>query len=84
MAQNNAQPAPEQPTSRLTRQAPAQPGTWKCACGAVNDGNFCASCGAKRPKVYRCNKCGWTPKDKDNLPKFCPQCGDPFGAEDVK
>ena len=60
---------------------------WKCACGAVNKGKFCAECGAKKPegaKVYRCDKCGWEPKDKANPPKFCPECGDVFDDNDAK
>ena len=56
--------------------------TWKCACGSVNQGNFCGVCGRKRPVVYRCDKCGWMPQDQNNLPKFCPQCGDPFNAKE--
>ena len=65
--------------------APAADGQWICACGAQNAGNFCTNCGAKRPeqkKVYRCDKCGWTPDDPTNPPRFCPNCGDPFNAAD--
>ena len=61
-----------------------QPKTWTCSCGSVNQGNFCGVCGKKRPVVYRCDKCGWTPADPNNLPKFCPQCGDPFNQEDAQ
>ena len=60
-------------------------GQWTCACGALNAGNFCTNCGAKRPekkRVFRCDKCGWTPEDPTNPPKFCPNCGDPFNAAD--
>ncbi len=63
--------------------AAAEPKEWTCKCGAVNKGNFCASCGAKKPVAFRCNKCGWTPADPANLPKFCPQCGDPFNEKDI-
>ena len=62
-----------------------QQGVWKCACGTENSGNFCQNCGAKKPEAparYRCNKCGWTPQDPTNAPKFCPQCGDPFDEND--
>ena len=60
--------------------------SWTCSCGTVNKGKFCMNCGAKKPEkkmVYRCNKCGWQPEDPSNPPKFCPECGDPFGPEDA-
>lgn len=59
---------------------------WTCTCGAVNKGKFCSECGAKRPAgapVYQCDKCGWKPEDPTKPPKFCPECGDPFGDEDI-
>lgn len=65
---------------------PAEEG-WTCKCGAVNKGKFCPECGAKKPEgvpQYKCDKCGWTPKDPTKPPRFCPECGDPFGDEDKK
>jgi|GEM_PF-222649 len=63
------------------------------------EGQFCTKCGTHRPaelnsgnaKVpgtvkavsYRCNLCGWEPKDSDHLPGYCPQCGDVFDQYDI-
>ena len=77
--------------TRPARVAPAtiavepalEPGQWKCECGQVNAGKFCTNCGTKKPVIYRCDKCGWMPADVENLPKFCPNCGDPFNEEDM-
>lgn len=60
---------------------------WTCKCGAVNKGKFCSQCGAPKPAgapLYRCDKCGWTPEDPYNPPKFCPECGDIFDDNDIK
>lgn len=60
---------------------------WSCACGAVNKGKFCAECGKPKPAgvpQYKCDKCGWEPKDRANPPKFCPECGDPFDDGDIQ
>ena len=83
-----AQPAVPEAFVQTPVQPAAQPAgdQWICgACGAVNGGKFCTQCGAKRPerpKVFRCNKCGWTPENPVNPPKFCPNCGDPFNEAD--
>lgn len=68
-------------------QNQAQAAGWTCSCGAVNQGRFCTNCGAKKPAgalLYKCDKCGWTPADPSNPPKFCPNCGDPFNDADVQ
>lgn len=74
-------------TAKPAAAPQAAVGQWTCACGALNAGNFCTNCGAKRPekkRVFRCDKCGWTPEDPTNPPRFCPNCGDPFnGADEV-
>ena len=51
---------------------------WKCGCGKVNTGKFCAECGSAKPaaEAWTC-ECG-----KVNTGKFCAECGKkkPAGA----
>lgn len=61
--------------NRAAREA-AAPATdgWKCACGSVNTGKFCANCGAKKPETpsgWVCPACG----KSGNTGKFCAECG---------
>ena len=58
--------------------APAAPAGWKCACGAVNTGKFCAECGQPKPASdeWTC-ACGTV-----NTGKFCTECGQPKPASD--
>ena len=49
----------------------ASSGEWKCKCGAVNTGKFCAECGSPRPAGWICS-CG-----HENKGKFCENCGNP-------
>ena len=74
------------PDCGAKKPAPVVADGWTCSCGAVNQGKFCQECGAKKPAgvpQYKCDKCGWVPEDPTNPPKFCPECGDPFGDEDI-
>ncbi|MDI9243295.1 SPFH domain-containing protein [Fusibacillus kribbianus] len=51
-----------------------EPGSWKCACGAVVTGKFCPECGAKRPEAPAAD--GWTCScGAVNKGKFCTECG---------
>ncbi len=59
---------------------------WTCSCGAQNKGKFCQNCGKPKPAgapLFKCDKCGWEPEDPTNPPKFCPECGDIFDANDM-
>lgn len=40
--------------------------------------------GAAMPRRMQCDKCGWVPADPNQMPKFCPQCGDAIDAADLK
>lgn len=72
-------------------------GMWVCQnCSTQNTGKFCAGCGTQQPmqnqyngnnaygaRQIRCDKCGWMPTDPNNVPRFCPQCGDPIDFNDM-
>lgn len=54
---------------------------WTCTCSAANNGNFCTNCGSARPEEAEsivCSGCGYQP-DPENVPNFCPECGQKFG-----
>ena len=60
------------------KAAPAAPAAdgWKCSCGAVNTGKFCAECGQPKPvdDTWTCS-CGAV-----NKGRFCSECGKPKPA----
>lgn len=64
-----------------TKKPEAVQNGWTCSCGQVNTGKFCTECGAKKPETVtavKCGKCGWTPENPSQVPKFCPECGESF------
>lgn len=63
--------------------------TWTCsACGTENAGKFCSNCGEKKPEVQAnlkiemaCSACSAVVNLANGVPKFCPECGQPFVAK---
>ncbi|MFI3236875.1 MAG: SPFH domain-containing protein [Lachnospiraceae bacterium] len=66
------------------KPAPVQANTWVCACGETVSSKFCPNCGSRKASSFKCNKCGWVPTDMNQIPKFCPECGDVFNDEDIQ
>ena len=67
--QYQQQPQQQYQQPQQPQQTPAN--GWKCECGAVNTGKFCAECGKPQPKAE-----GWTCAcGAVNKGKFCPECG---------
>ena len=56
---------------KQTEEAKPAADSWKCSCGAVNEGKFCSECGNSKPQNdgWVCS-CGQT-----NKGKFCSNCG---------
>ena len=38
--------------------------------------------GMQNQGSVRCDKCGWVPEDPTQIPRFCPECGDPIDGND--
>ena len=59
-----------QQAQQVQKPQTAAQGGWKCSCGNVNNGKFCAECGSPKPaQGWKC-ACG-----NLNMGKFCPECG---------
>lgn len=68
-AQNLYQMGAQQAAANAQKE---QAGGWKCTCGTVNTGKFCADCGKPKPQEgWKCD-CGAV-----NTGKFCAECGKP-------
>lgn len=81
-AQNLYQMGAQQPAAQPAPAPAPAPAGWTCSCGQTgNTGKFCANCGSPKPAPApaKCSQCGWTPDDPAHPPKFCPECGKPFG-----
>lgn len=79
------QQAAQRAQAQAEAAAPAaQQGGWTCECGAVNTGNFCANCGAAKPKpVPAPGGAEWTCScGAVNSGKFCSECGSPKPADE--
>ncbi|MDI9473051.1 MAG: virion core protein [Tissierellia bacterium] len=78
---NMAQMAQQQQVAQQTQAAAGMAtvaGGWTCSNShAGNTGNFCATCGEKRPEASTgaafCTNCGH--KFEGAKPNFCPECG---------
>lgn len=81
-AQNLYQMGAQQPAAQPAPAPAPAPAGWTCSCGQTgNTGKFCANCGSPKPDSApaKCSQCGWTPDYPAHPPKFCPECGKPFG-----
>lgn len=66
--------------------------TWTCSdCGTENTGKFCSNCGAAKPVAtgsasikMKCASCNSVVDLANGVPKFCPECGQPFQAIPVE
>ncbi|MDO4419436.1 MAG: DUF4428 domain-containing protein [Ruminococcus sp.] len=82
---NNSACSQTAPAFNQFTQSP--PSSWICTtCGTENNGKFCCGCGVAKPMehTFRCDKCGWTLPQGQQIPKFCPQCGDPVDFKDMQ
>lgn len=74
----------QQAQQQAQQPAPAAPAadSWQCSCGNTVSGNFCPSCGGKKPAPQPAAG-GWTCScGAAASGKFCPECGSPKPADD--
>lgn len=86
--QNQAQ---AQQNQQAANTSAAQESSWHCPnCNQENTGKFCSNCGTPKPTPttntgmkVRCSKCKSVIEITNAMPKFCPECGQPFLAESL-
>lgn len=83
-ASNQAQMAQQEKSTQNSEN------NWTCsACGTENTGKFCSNCGEKKPEAetaamkieMACSACNAIVNLANGVPKFCPECGQPFVAK---
>ncbi|EKF51438.1 SPFH domain-containing protein [Lactococcus garvieae] len=83
-ASNQAQMAQQEKATQNSEN------NWTCsACGTENTGKFCSNCGEKKPEAetaamkieMACSACNAIVNLANGVPKFCPECGQPFVAK---
>ena len=50
--------------------------------GQSMNGMYGQTC-TQNVRTVRCDKCGWVPEDPTQIPRFCPECGDPIDGNDM-
>jgi membrane protease subunit (stomatin/prohibitin family) len=90
-ATNQAQMQQQQ--AQQQAQAAQNANAWTCPkCGTENTGKFCSNCGTAKPEPQAaapkiemaCSACGAVVDLSNGVPKFCPNCGQPFVAKPIE
>lgn len=73
--------------AQMQQQAQQAKDSWTCGeCGQENQGKFCSNCGSPKPTTtatsikMKCAACHAVVDLANGVPKFCPECGQPFQA----
>lgn len=81
-SQTNQQQMEQQQAAQQTQQAAD---TWTCPSDQTeNTGKFCSECGGAKPVAssggiqMKCSNCHEVITVSGQMPKFCPECGQPF------
>ena len=81
-SQSNQQQMQQQAAAQAAK---ANQDTWDCPeCHTENTGKFCSNCGTAKPVAaaasikMKCASCSAVIDLSQGVPKFCPECGQPF------